>query len=66
MSLKIPGWGLCRIIEKRVRDGVEKAFITCPTHEAPFWVGLTEIARHQARIIYSDNPKQNENSDETN
>jgi hypothetical protein len=58
MSLKIPGWGLCRIIDKRVKDGVEEAFITCPEHEAPFWIGLKEIARHRARIIYSPDKDQ--------
>jgi hypothetical protein len=60
MSLKIPGWGLCRIIDKRVKDGVEQGLIDSPGHEAPFWLDLKEVARYKGRVIYDDGLQDNE------
>lgn len=53
-SPKIPGWGICRVIGKRMRDGVEQGLLDAQNQEAPFWVDLSEIDHHKGRIIYAD------------
>lgn len=50
---KRPGWGLVQAIETRAGpQGQPQALICHPDHEACFWVGLQELARHRARVIY--------------
>lgn len=58
MTLKIPGWGIARILDKRVKDGIEQGLLDLPNQEAPFWVDLTEVARYKGRVIYSDKPEE--------
>lgn len=57
-SEKKPGWGLVKsvlIIETRTTAKGEEALILPPTHEAPFWVELQQVAQYQGRFIYQDN-----------
>jgi hypothetical protein len=34
-------------------------FLDHPDHEAPFWVGLRELARFRGRVIYAPIPTCN-------
>jgi hypothetical protein len=58
MTLKIPGWGICRVLDTRTKDGIKQGLLDLPNQEAPFWVDLKEIARYKGRVIYSDNTEE--------
>lgn len=62
VSSKVPGWGItpvARILERRDGRRGPEVFLDHPDHEAPFWVGLRELARFRGRVIYAPIPSCN-------
>lgn len=51
-AAKVPGWGLIQTLDARTSPRGEEVLILPENSEAPFWVGLEEVRRHQGRIIY--------------